>query len=351
MAAPHANAVLLQAYLDAISQGGPARVTRDPVKTVIFDEPIRIDHQNLFPFLDDSGYASDTINTVNIQNAATLYGIMVVGDEMGAFAVADTIMTYATIGRIDVASTSTATRLYGYMKLRDQRTTPEERALFYRQVFGMGGQENHLENSVANTDFWPMMETLFHYVIEHIRKVETAEDPGNISQAPVRQIIRDLQHNLSMAASGMCKIFIPEMYAHLEDAVQIISAPEIRDQLGQGVARDLWNVIEQVSMEAFGYRPNTSALRTVASAARNVILDLARYTDATFDDADFDQFISNVEAFIIAQSQVQGYSPEGGFMNMPKNGTHMNGLRDPFGSQGDGYGMVEPEPMEEDWSF
>ena len=351
MAANTTNALLVQAYLQALSQNGPSRVGRDPVKNVIFDEAIQIDHQNLFSFLDGGGFASDTINTVNIENAATLYGIMIIGDEMGAFRVADAIMKYATIGRIDVASSTTATRLYGYMKLRDQRTTAEERAMFYRQVFDMGSG-SPMDQMVTNSSFWPLMESLVHHVIEYIHKYETAEDPGNISQASVRQIIRDLQHNLSRAASGMCKIFIPEMYAHLEDAVQIISAPEIRDQLGQGVARDLWNVIEQVSMEEFGHFPNTSALRTVASTARDIILDLARYTDATFDNTDFQHFVENVEAFIIAQSQVEGQ----GAMQGQRNGSfrsvfHRNGEKDPFENQGDGYGYGEPEPMEEDWSF
>lgn len=350
MAANDSNALLVQAYLQALAQNGGSRASRDPVKNVIFDEPIQINHQDLFSFLAADGFASDTINTVNIENAATLYAIMIVGDEMGAYRVADAVMKYATMGRIDVASSSTATRLYGYMKLRDQRTTPEERAMFYRQVFDMGGGPA-MDRMVSNTSFWPLMESLVHHVIEYIHKYEVAEEPSNISQASIRQVIRDLQHNLSRAASGMCKVFIPEMYAHLEDAVQIISAPEIRDQLGQGVARDLWNVIEQVSMEEEGYLPNTSALRTVAATAREIILDIAHYSEATFDNADFQRFVQNVEAFVIAQSQVDGQDRQRGRRKSPFERFGHNGFDDPFAHEGDGYGHGEPEPMEEDWSF
>lgn len=351
MASNTATSALVQAYIHALSQSSSAQVVRDPVKNVYYNETNSFDHDNIFNFLDGSGFATDTINTVNIQNAATLYAIMIIGDEMGVFRVADVILKYVTLGHVDIESTSTATRLYNYMKLRDERTTSEERAMFYKQVFNMG-QGQAMERMATNRSFWSLMEALFHGVIEYIRKYEIAEEPSNISQSPVRQIMRDLQHNLSRAASGMVKLYIPEMYAHLEDAIQIISAPEIRDQLGQGVARDLWNVVENVSMEEFGYYPNTSALRTVAAAARNVILDIARYSDGSFDNTDFQDFIQNVEALVIAQSQVEGEGSQPGYdygYPSPNNG-YRNGH---MGGNGymNGNDYAEPELMEEDWNF
>jgi hypothetical protein len=355
MASNTATSALVQAYIHALSQSGSAQVVRDPVKNVYYNETNSFDHDNIFNFLDGSGFAADTINTVNIQNAATLYAIMIIGDEMGVFRVADVSLKYVTLGHVDVESTSTATRLYNYMKLRDQRTTAEERAMFYKQVFNMG-QGQTMDRMATNQSFWPLMESLFHGVIEYIRKYEIAEEPSNISQSPVRQIIRDLQHNLSRAASGMVKLYIPEMYAHLEDAIQIISAPEIRDQIGQGVARDLWNVVEVVSMEEFGYYPNTSALRTVAAAARSTLLDIARYSDGSFDNTDFQNFIENVEALIIAQSQVEGEGSQPGYDYGYPNQNGMNGHGYRSGYRGDdgyrnGGSYAEPELMEEDWNF
>ncbi len=346
-----ADAVLVQAYLAALSQNGKQGISRDPVKNVIFDESIAIDHQGLFSFLDVGGFATDTINTVNIENAATLYAIMMIGDEMGVFRVADTIMKYAAVGRIDVASSTTATRLYGYMKLRDQRTTREEREMFYYQCFNVGGSGG-MEGVVGNAKIWPLCESLFHETIRYIEKYETADSPSNISQNSIRQGIRVLQHNLSRAASGMCKIFIPEMYAHLEDAIQIISAPEIRDQLGQGVARDLWNVVEQVSAEEFGAVPNSSALRDVARHGRKMFLDIAHYTDTDFDNADFQDFISTVEAFVVAQSQLDGSKDlrEGA----PRLGFGSGGPRSDeevpsgYGSHGT---YANGNMQEDDWSF
>jgi hypothetical protein len=346
------DAVLVQAYLAALSQGGKQGTGRDPVKNVIFDESIEIEHQRLFSFLEVGSSASDTINTVNIQNAATLYAIMIIGDEMGVFRVADTIMKYAAIGRIDVASSTTATRLYGYMKLRDQRTTREEREMFYYQCFNVGGSGG-MEGVVGNAKLWPLCESLFHETIRYIEKYETADTPSNISQNPIRQGIRVLQHNLSRAASGMCKIFIPEMYAHLEDAIQIINAPEIRDQLGQGVARDLWNVIEQVSMEEFGSVPNTSALRDVARQGRKMFLDIASYTDTDFDSTDFQDFVSTVEGFVVAQSQLDG--SKGLREGVPRLGFGGEGARtseDTFDGHGsNGYTNGNGSLQEDDWSF
>lgn len=354
MASNTGNSALVQAYIQALSQSNGSAIVRDPVKNVYYDEPNSIDHETIFDFLSGGGFATDTINTVNIQNAATLYAIMIVGDEMGVFRVTDAVLKYVTFGHVDVESTSTATRLYNYMKLRDQRTTIEERAMFYKQVFNMGEGEA-MDRMATNRSFWPLMESLFHHVIEYIRKYEIADEPSNISQSAVRQVIRDLQHNLSRAASGMVKLYIPEMYAHLEDAIQILSAPEIKDQLGQGVARDLWNVVEHVSMEEFGYYPNTSALRTVAAAARSVILDIARYSDGSFDNADFQAFIQNVEAFVIAQSQIEGQGSQPGYdygnpksrlngMDYNNNGYYANGAMPENG-------YAQPEPMQEDWDF
>jgi len=130
------------------------------------------------------------------------------------------------------------------------------------------------------------------------------------------------------------------MYAHLEDAIAIINAEELRDQLGHGVSRDLWNIIESVSQDEFNYLPNTSALRTIADAARNIILDIAQYNQATFNDTEFQRFVKNVEAFIIAQNQLEGdsYSSD-----------------DSGGGSGSGGGyeneMNELQNAEQNWDF
>ncbi len=278
--------------------------SRDPVKNVYYNEVNDFDHQNAFPFLDPANFPGGTINMVNIQNAASLYAIMILGDEMGIFRVTDSVLKYVTTGKVDVESTTTATRLYNYMQLRENRTTFEERSMWYKQVFNIGSGDT-VSSMVTNDNFLPLWETLMGEAVTYIDKYEKADDASRVSKSAIQQVITDLQHNLSRAASGMVKIFVPEMYAHLEDAIQIINAEELRDQLGHGVSRDLWNIVESVSMEEFNYFPNTSALRTIADSGRNIILDIANYNRGSFSESDFQSFIRNVEAFIIAQNQLQ----------------------------------------------
>jgi hypothetical protein len=264
---------------------------------------------------------------------------MILGDEMGIFRVADAVMKYVTMGRVDVESSGTATRVYNYMKLRDERTTPEERAMFYKQVFNLGpGQA--MDDMAVNQNFAPLWETLLSEVARFISKYERVDHPDLVSRFGIEQAIRNLQHNLSRATSGMVKIYVPEMYAHLEDAIQIINAEELRDQLGHGISRDLWNVVESISSQEFGYYPNTTALRTVASSARQVLLSVAAYSSTGFGDAEFRDFIRNAEAVIIAQSQLDGgrdYPSQGYVSDRDENS-----MED---------AEAELETMDEDWDF
>ncbi len=310
--------------------------SRDPVKNVYYDAVNEFDHTNSFQFLDPAFLPGGTINVVNIQNAASLYALMIMMDEVGIIRVADTILKYVTMGKVDVESTTTATRLYNYMQLRDNRTTIEERSMWYKQVFNIGNGQV-VSDMATNENFLPQWETLMTEVIKYIDKYESAEDPLRVSKSGINQVITDLQHNLSRAASGMVKIFIPEMYAHLEDAIAIINAEELRDQLGHGVSRDLWNIIESVSQEEFNYLPNTSALRTIADAARNIILDIARYNQATFSETEFQELVKNVEAFIIAQNQLESESSYGS-NDASGNGTYQDD-------------MDELQNAEQNWDF
>ena len=332
------NAALWQAFnqvvRNRVGSGG------DPATNVYQNNVNYFNHENIFNFLDQvPGYDPDTINRSNILSAATLYATMILGDEMGIFRVADVIMKYATLGHLDVESNTTATSIYRYMKLRDERTTQEERAMFYKQVFDMGDGET-MQDMAKNDSFASLWDTLMNEAIRYIYKYERVEDPLRVSKSSIRQIILDLQHNLSRAAAGMAKIYIPEMYVHLENAIQIIDAPEVKDQLGHGVARDLWNVIESVSREEFGYYPNTSALRQVAANGRNIILDIADYNPVTFTDDNFQRFIRNIEAFIVAKSQLEGGS-----------GNYRSYEEDYMSKNGNGAHNGAHEGMEEDWDF
>ncbi len=296
------DALLWHALSEVLT--GSDETNRDPIKNVYYDETNEFDHIHSFQFLEELNHAEGSINVLNIQNAASLYAIMILGDEMGVFRVADSILKYVSTGRVDVESTTTATRLYNYMQLRDKRTSFEERAMWYKQVFDIGAGET-TSDMVSNDNFMPLWENLMSEVIKYIGKYEKVDDPLRVSRSGINQVMNDLQHNLSRATSGMVKIFIPEMYAHLEDAIQIINAEELKDQLGHGISKDLWNVIESISADEFNYVPNTSSLRTIAETARSIMLDVADYDKTIFNNDKFQKMVRNVEAFVIAQNQLR----------------------------------------------
>ncbi|MEL6866774.1 MAG: hypothetical protein AAFP19_20290 [Bacteroidota bacterium] len=296
------NPLLWQALQNVIS--GASGGQQDPIRNVYTNDTTVIDHENIFGFLQSGNNNQGTINRDNINNAASLYAIMVIGDEMGTFKAVDVLLRYITEGRIDVASTNTSAAVYNYMKLSDERTTVEERNMFYRQVFDLG-QGQTLQNMAVNRGFGALWETLMEEVIRYVRIYERADNPGNVSKSSINQVMLDLQHNLSRATAGMVKVFIPEMYAHLENAIQILDAPEIKDQVGFGVARDWYTVVEGICREESGHYPNTSALRTIAASARQIILQIADFSPATFSDADFQFFVRTVEAFIVGRSQIE----------------------------------------------
>lgn len=334
------NHILWQAVQQVLT--GETGGSRDPIKNVYQNETFEFNHESIFGFLTDERFNQGNINRDNIRNAASLYAIMILGDEMGIYKVADVVLKYVTIGRLDVASSSTATGIYNYMKLRDSRTSMHERCMFYDQVFNVGKCKDmkHMKNMANNEGFGPLWETLMHEVIRYIKKYERADNPENVSRTSIHQVILDLQNNLSTAASGMVKLFVPEMYTHLENAIAILDAPEIKDQIGHGVARDLWNVVESISREEFGHYPNTSALRTVASNARRIILDIADYSFATFTEDDFHNFIRNVEAFIVGKSQLENGSRGISAYNDEDEYEDSDEIED-----------AEYETMDEDWDF
>ena len=332
----HNNPIFWQALQKVMSGASGGR--QDPIKNVYSNTTFTFDHENVFGFLEGDRYNQGNINRDNIQAAATLYAIMVLGDEMGIFRTADTVLKYVTHRRLDVASSNTATAVYNYMKLRDERTSFEERSMFYKQVFDSGEDQSGGKMSY-NKNFSMLWDTLMQEVIRYIKIFERADNPENVSKSTIHQVILDIQHNLSRAASGMVKVFVPEMYAHLENAIQILDAPEIKDQVGHGVARDLWNVVESVSMSEGETPPNTSALRTVAANARQVILEIARFNPATFTNDDFQNFVRMVEAFIVGRSQLEGMEMDD-YQDDKMDYKKSNGEMEP-----------EYETMDEDWDF
>lgn len=274
----------------------------DPVKNIFSD--VQVD---FFDFKVDyfETVEEQSIDRQNILAAAVLFYNKVLADDLGILRITDAIIMAWTQGKLDIPQGETATKLYRYYKLRKERTTAEERAMFYKIVFNSGSADV-LEDSVVNTDFSQLWSTLMNETVKYIQKYEANENATEfVSKVGVYNAIKNLQYNLSVFMSGMVKSLLPEMYAQLQSAIDILKRSEIVQQLGQGYHRNMWKVIERVSSEAFGQIPNVSALRTIAVKGHSVFNAIAHFDEAQFTDEEFRNFISDVEEFIVANGQVE----------------------------------------------
>lgn len=274
----------------------------DPVKNIFSD--VQVD---FFDFKVDyfETVEEQSIDRQNILAAAVLFYNKVLADDLGILRITDAIIMAWTQGKLDIPQGETATKLYRYYKLRKERTTSEERAMFYKIVFNSGSADV-LEDSVVNTEFSQLWTTLMNETVKYIQKYEANENATEfVSKVGVYNAIKNLQYNLSVFMSGMVKSLLPEMYAQLQSAIDILKRPEIVQQLGQGYHRNMWKVIERVGSEAFGHIPNVAALRTIAVKGHSVFNAIAHFDEAQFTDEEFRNFISDVEEFIVANGQVE----------------------------------------------
>lgn len=322
---------------------GNTQVANDPAKAIYTGGSSSFDHQRAFGFMDAPGFSQAVVNRDNIQTAATLFGIGVIGLEMGVFRTVDAVLKDITLGRFDVSSTATAKRVHDYFFLRaNSRLSIEEMQLHCNKVFGRSTfnfSGDLPPEMVTNDNFSQLWGSLMEEVIRFIGKFEQADNPQNVSRSSIRQVVIDLQQNLSHAASGMAKLMVPGMYAHLEDAVHILDADEVKTQVGFGVARDVWNVVKAVNARYYDTDVNTSSLLELADAGRDILLDIADYDTASFSDARFLDFIRRVESFIVAQGQL-----------VNNDGARPQDAKLVGGEEDAEYEMVGENPGE-DWNF
>ena len=222
---------MFYAYAQTVKKIGPGGGSNE--------DPI----SNLYSNSYDSewDYMVDTFETIeeqgvdkeNIYAAAALFYIKTLGDDLGIFRIADAIILAWTQGRLDIPQGETSSRLYRYYKLREERTSLEERSMFYKQVLNIGDAEM-LDNMVSNEEFSQLWELLMEEVVRYIEKYESADSPDYISKTPVYQSLKDIQYNLTTRTSGMVKAMTREMYAHLQSAIEILREQTVVDQLGYG---------------------------------------------------------------------------------------------------------------------
>jgi hypothetical protein len=252
------------------------------------------------------GIEQQQVIAKNIRAAGALDYIFQLGERLGVFALADVLVLRWAHGVLDIPDGSAADRLYRYWKLRDERSSAEERGLLYRRILAKGPSQV-LRGMVVNDDFPPLWGNLMEHVVDFIDKFETtrADDRGP-SKVRIARATKQLQYNLTEHMTGMAQVQTLEIYAQLRDALEILADPQVVSILAGGRRQTLWTVIERLTREEFGTSVNVEALRSVAVDGNRVFGWVAEYAPGSEDTAAFLEFLDAAETYIVAEASVQG---------------------------------------------
>jgi hypothetical protein len=171
-------------------------------------------------------------------------------------------------------------KIYARWKKSTQRIAKPERLTFYATCFGAPTGNPTLVNQ--NREFSDLWLRFLSAVSEFTRKL-TVDDlirsrtPLSVSAEQVRKTARDLAANLSLHGYGITYFAATELQAEINEIISILSDDEVRLAYG---ARDLWQLIEQVSVYELGKMVSTSPARTKATAGAVIIKWLADHAAA-----------------------------------------------------------------------
>ena len=267
-------------------------------------------------FLDDDSSVIQVI-TGNIRCAAQMYYAMTLGDELNIFDVVNYFThKYMIRGNVQISDDTLREDLQLYVfsnkftslrtgKIVD-RSRPAERHMFYKQVFNWGaGQVT--EDVVVNKEFNKLWRILIMESAKYIQRAQDSPNPDQfVSRQPVMQAVEDIQYNLSTHCSGMANVITPIIYDELNFIIKrILNNKEIISQLVPA-GGTWWKVVELLYEGMKQQRPKSTVLYNKAKLGFEILSSAANYNPRTFENSqNFSDFISNVDAFIITQAQLQ----------------------------------------------
>jgi hypothetical protein len=167
-------------------------------------------------------------------------------------------------------------RIYARWKKSTQRISKPERLNFYASCFGAPGGNPALVNQ--NREFYDLWLRFVSAVSEFGRKLQVDDllrtrIPLSVSSESVRKSARDLAANLSLHGYGVAYFAATELQHEINDIKDILSDEEVRLAYG---ARDMRQLIEQVSIYELGGARDVTRYFTMATAGAIIIRWLAQ---------------------------------------------------------------------------
>lgn len=249
--------------------------------------------------------------------ASQLYFSMILGEEMKVFDCAKQLThKYLVRKNIDLQDRKLRENLQNYVFFR-KFTAPAtkktlecvreaERQMFYRQVFNAGTGRT-TEDVIVNREFPRLWKILMLESARYLERGQASPNPENfVSRQNVKQAVEDLQYNLSIHCTGMATVITPLIYAELDFVTRrIFDHPVIRRHVAPSGGSWL-KVVEEIYTDMMRARPKASVIYNKAKLGHEILVDVANYNSATFEDPDvFSSFIRRVDSFITTQSILQ----------------------------------------------
>jgi hypothetical protein len=144
-------------------------------------------------------------------------------------------------------------------------------------------------------------------IARYIEKRESVHEGSRLSKRPIIHTIEELQYNLSDFGSGGTAKQAQKLNAQLEDAMAILGADEVIEQLAFGRRKNRWRVIERLIKEERGRSVDVNAVKILAEEGNRVYTFVANFSNSVSDD-EFEAFVDSAEAWILAEASLGGAS-------------------------------------------
>jgi hypothetical protein len=240
----------------------------------------------------------------NILAVAAVDYAWFLGDVLGVFALAERVVDLWDNSVIDIENEDVQSMIFNYRENAIHRPTPESRGLIYKRVLGRG-KAQLMSGVVGNPELARLWHNMMSEVARYIEKRESMHEGSRLSRRPIIHTIEELQYNLSDFGSGGTGKQAQKLNAQLEDAMAILGADEVVEQLAFGRRKNRWRVIERLMKEERGKAVDVNAVRILAEEGNRVYNFVANFSNSVTDD-EFESFVDSAEAWILAEASLGG---------------------------------------------
>lgn len=246
-------------------------------------EKVTSTQQIILPDLEKE--TAQEVQRVNLEAAQAIYFAAMM-DEARLFDSVDKLAELFQIGALPLEKGPAGEYLYHYIRQTPDRISPYERRNTYARVFGAATGDPNGAGGTMFRNFDELWMRFVSSVSDWYRKNQVENlfaTQGNFvpSQEQVRKTGLDLAANLSLYCYGGTWFVASELQKNISEYINLLSSPEIRALYG--AARDMWQVIDQISVLEFGQPVNTIRARTKANAGAAIIGWLEKHAAALGD--------------------------------------------------------------------